>query len=61
MMAGLISFDMVNPKPLGVAGVTIAILIAVQPLTTTYMGVSMNIIGVVVVAVGGLLGGFADS
>jgi len=52
---------MVNPKPLGTAAIVIAVLLIVQPLTVTYSGISMNVIGAAVVAIGGILGGFADS
>ena len=52
---------MVNPKPLGVAAIVIVVLLVVQPLTMTYSGISMNVIGSVVVAIGGISAGFADS
>jgi hypothetical protein len=42
--------------PLLVAVIVIAILVIQQPLNSTLHGISMNWVGAVVVAVGGVLG-----
>jgi len=42
-------------KPLAVAGIVIAVLVIVQPLSGTVGGVSLNWVGAVLVAIGGLL------
>lgn len=43
-------------SPLLVALLVIGILVFVQPLETTYAGISMNWVAAVIVAVGGVLG-----
>lgn len=43
-------------KPLAVAGIVIVVLVIVQPLSGTVGGISLNWIGAVLVALGGLLG-----
>jgi hypothetical protein len=40
--------------PLAVAGLTIAILLIVQPLSGTLWGISLNLVGAGIVAIGGL-------
>lgn len=50
---------MSNPdvgKPLAVAGIVIVILVIVQPLSGTFGGISLNWIGAILVAIGGILG-----
>lgn len=42
-------------KPLAVAGIVIVILVVVQPLSGTLGGISLNWIGAILVAIGGLL------
>jgi hypothetical protein len=48
----------VDMFPIVVAGLTVVILLVTQPLSTDMGGVSMNYIGALVVAAGGLLAGF---
>jgi len=43
-------------KPLAVAGIVIAVLVIAQPLNGTIGDISLNWIGVALVAVGGILG-----
>lgn len=43
-------------KPLAVAGIVIVILVIAQPLNGTLGGISLNWIGAIIVATGGLLG-----
>jgi hypothetical protein len=43
-------------QPLAVAGIVIAVLVILQPLSGTIGGISLNWIGVALVATGGLLG-----
>ncbi|WP_336327390.1 hypothetical protein [Halovenus sp. HT40] len=45
-----------DPMPLAVAGVVIVILLVGQPITTDIGGLSMNIVGALIVGVGGILG-----
>jgi len=52
--------DTEQTGPLLVAAVVIAILVILQPLSGTLAGVSMNWIGVILVAVGGLVGAFGE-
>lgn len=47
-----------DPKPLAVAGIVVVILLIDQPLTGEIGGLSMNIVGALVVGVGGILGTF---
>jgi len=42
-------------KPLAVAGMVIVVLVIAQPLNGTVGGISLNWIGAVLVAIGGLL------
>lgn len=43
-------------KPLIVAGIVIVILVIAQPLNGTLGGISLNWVGAVLVAIGGLIG-----
>jgi hypothetical protein len=43
-------------KPLAVAGIVIAVIVIAQPLSGDLMGISLNWIGAVLVAIGGVLG-----
>jgi len=43
-------------KPLPVAGIVLAVIVIVQPLSGTLGGISLNWIAAILVAVGGILG-----
>ena len=43
-------------QPLAVAGIVIVIIVVAQPLSGTIGGISLNWIGAILVAIGGLLG-----
>jgi hypothetical protein len=46
--------------PLLVAIIVIAFLVILQPLSGTLAGISLNWVGVILVAVGGFVGTFAE-
>lgn len=48
--------DLNVDQPLAVAGIVIAVLVILQPLSGTLGGISLNWIGAILVAVGGVLG-----
>jgi len=43
-------------QPLAVAGIVIAVLVIIQPLSGTLAGISLNWVGAILVGIGGLLG-----
>jgi len=52
--------DTEQTGPLLVAAVVIAILVLLRPLSGTLVGIPMNWVGVIFVAVGGLVGAFGE-
>lgn len=44
--------------PLVLAGVVVLYLAIAQPLSTEFVGISMNLVAAVIVTVGGVLGAF---
>ena len=51
----------INPIPLAVGGIVAVVLVVGQPLSGTMGSISLNWVGALVVAVGGILGAFSDS
>ncbi|MFO7834554.1 MAG: hypothetical protein R6V31_11025 [Halohasta sp.] len=48
--------DLDVAQPIAVAGIVIAVLVIIQPLSGTIGGISLNWVGAVLVAIGGFLG-----
>lgn len=52
--------DVEEASPLLVAAIVIGVLVIQQPLNGTLVGISLNWVGTILVAVGGLLGTFGS-
>jgi hypothetical protein len=46
----------IDPEPLAVAAIVVGIIVVSQPLSADIAGLSMNVVGAIVVAIGGILG-----